>query len=130
MPVTDSAQAWLRLGATVLLSTIGGVGMWSVIVALPAVQSEFAIPRAEASLPFTLAMLGFAAGGVAMGRLLDRVGILGPVSVCAVALAIGYVAAAGAHSPATFALRSGSAVPPRLVRSWLTFRNGSCAGAA
>jgi MFS family permease len=104
MPVTDSAQAWLRLGATVLLSTIGGVGMWSVIVALPAVQSEFAIPRAEASLPFTLAMLGFAAGGVAMGRLLDRVGILGPVSVCAVALAIGYVAAAGAHSPATFAL--------------------------
>jgi MFS family permease len=104
MPVTDSAQAWLRLAATVLLSTIGGVGMWSVIVALPAVQAQFAIPRAEASLPFTLAMLGFAAGGVAMGRLLDRVGILGPVSVCAVALAIGYVAAAGARSPATFAL--------------------------
>jgi hypothetical protein len=86
LPVTDSAQAWLRLAATVLLSTIGGVGMWSVVVALPAVQSEFAIPRAEATLPFTLAMLGFAAGGVAMGRLLDRVGILGPVSVGAVAL--------------------------------------------
>ena len=81
LPLTDSAQAWLRLTATVLLSTIGGVGMWSVVVALPAVQSEFGIPRAEASLPFTLAMLGFAAGGVAMGRLLDRVGIFGPVSV-------------------------------------------------
>ena len=63
LPLTDSAQAWLRLTATVLLSTIGGVGMWSVVVALPAVQSEFGIPRAEASLPFTLAMLGFAAGG-------------------------------------------------------------------
>src|SRR5215472_4643338 len=104
MPVIDSAQAWLRLAATVLLSTIGGVGTWSVVVALPAVQSEFAIPRGQASLPFTLAMLGFAAGGVAMGRLLDRVGILGPVSVGAVALAIGYVAAAGAHTPLIFAL--------------------------
>ena len=103
-PATDSAQAWLRLAATVLLSTIGGVGMWSVVVALPAVQSEFAIARAEATLPFTLAMLGFAAGGVAMGRLLDRVGILGPVSVGAVALGIGYVIAAGARSPAIFAL--------------------------
>jgi MFS family permease len=104
LPATDSTQAWLRLAATVLLSTIGGVGMWSVVVALPAVQSEFAIPRAEATLPFTLAMLGFAAGGVAMGRLLDRVGILGPVSVGAVALSIGYVIAGGARSPAVFAL--------------------------
>ena len=49
MPVTDSAQAWLRLVATVLLSTIGGVGMWSVVVALPAVQSDFGIPRGEAA---------------------------------------------------------------------------------
>ena len=104
LPQTDSAQAWLRLTANVLLSTIGGVGMWSVVVALPAVQSEFGIPRAEASLPFTLAMLGFAAGGVAMGRLLDRVGIFGPVSVGAAMLGIGYVIAAGARSPVIFAL--------------------------
>jgi MFS family permease len=104
IPVADSAQAWLRLAATVLLSTIGGVGMWSVVVALPAVQSEFGIPRAAAALPFTLAMLGFAAGGVAMGRLLDRVGILGPVSLGAVTLGAGYVAAASAHGPVMFAL--------------------------
>lgn len=103
-PATDSARAWLRLGATMLVSTIGGVGMWSVVVALPAVQSEFGIPRAEASLPFTLAMLGFAIGGVAMGRLLDRVGILGPVSLGAVALGVGYLGAASATTPAIFAL--------------------------
>ena len=71
-PVADLRQAWLRLAATMLVSTIGGVGMWSVVVALPAVQAEFGVPRAEASLPFTLAMLGFALGGVVMGRLLDR----------------------------------------------------------
>jgi hypothetical protein len=27
-PAPDSAQAWLRLGATMLVSTVGGVGMW------------------------------------------------------------------------------------------------------
>jgi MFS family permease len=87
-----------------LVSTIGGVGMWSVVVALPVVQSEFGVPRAEASLPFTLAMLGFAIGGVTMGRLLDRIGILGPIGVGAVALAIGYIGAASAGSLITFAL--------------------------
>lgn len=103
-PVPDSGQAWLRLGASILVSTIGGVGMWSVVVALPAVQSEFGIPRAEASLPFTLAMLGFAVGGVTMGRLLDVAGILGPVSLGAVVLGVGYFGAASASSPVVFAL--------------------------
>ena len=87
-----------------LVSTIGGVGMWSVVVALPAVQSEFGIPRAEASLPFTLAMLGFAVGGVTMGRLLDAVGILGPVTLGAVMLGVGYFGAANANSLVMFAL--------------------------
>jgi MFS family permease len=87
-----------------LISTLGGVGMWSVVVVLPTVQSEFAIPRAQASLPFTLAMFGFATGGVVMGRLLDRIGILGPVSLGAVMLAAGYVGAASASNLIMFAL--------------------------
>jgi MFS family permease len=103
-PVPDSGQAWLRLAATVLVSTIGGVGMWSVVVALPAVQAEFAVPRAEASLPFTFAMVGFAIGGVIMGRLLDVAGILGPLAVGAVALSLGYLGAASAGSIVAFAL--------------------------
>jgi MFS family permease len=102
--VIDSPRAWLRLSATMLLSTVGGVGMWSVVVALPAVQSEFGVPRAQASLPFIFAMLGFATGGVAMGRLLDRIGILGPISVGAVAIALGYLGAADASSLVMFAL--------------------------
>ncbi len=102
--VPDSGQAWLRLAASVLVSTIGGVGMWSVVVALPAVQAEFGVPRAEASLPFTLAMLGFAFGGVIMGRLLDIAGILGPVILGAVMLGVGYVGAAHAGSLTVFAL--------------------------
>jgi MFS family permease len=103
-PLPDSAQSWLRLAATMLLSTVGGVGMWSVVVALPAVQAEFGVPRAEASLPFTLAMVGLAAGGVAMGRLLDRFGISGPITLGAAALCVGYLIAASANNLLVFAL--------------------------
>ena len=106
-PLPDSVQAWLRLAATMLVSTIGGVGMWSVVVALPSVQAEFGVPRAAASLPFTLTMLGFAFGGVAMGRLLDRAGVLAPLAVGALALGIGYLAAASAPSLVWFALAQG-----------------------
>jgi MFS family permease len=104
IPVPDSGQAWLRLIATMFVSTIGGVGMWSVVVALPAVQAEFAVPRAQASLPFTLAMVGLAVGGVVMGRLLDLVGVLGPLILGAVALGIGYVGAGSAGSLVAFAV--------------------------
>src|SRR5260221_1041149 len=64
----ESPFAWLRLVAAVVLSTIGSVGMWSVPVVLPAVQAEFAVARADASPPLTLALIGFACGGVATGR--------------------------------------------------------------
>jgi MFS family permease len=89
---TDSAKAWLRLGVAVLLSSIGGVGMWSVVVALPTIQADFGVARADASLPYTLAMLGFAGGGVVMGRLADRFGIAVPLALGTLALSLGYVA--------------------------------------
>ena len=53
--------AWYRLVVGLVLSTIGGVGMWSVVVALPAVQAEFGVARGDASLPYTLTMIGFGA---------------------------------------------------------------------
>src|SRR5438270_5154037 len=89
----ETPYAWLRLTVTLLLSTIGGVGMWSVVVALPAVQAEFGIARAEASLPYTLTMVGFGVASIAMGRLADRFGIMFPVVVGTLALALGYLAA-------------------------------------
>jgi MFS family permease len=103
----DSPYAWLRLGIAVLLSTIGGVGMWSVVVALPAVQAAFHLDRGAASLPYTLSMVGFAFGGVMMGWLADRVGIILPVAGGAVALGLGYTAAGLAPDPITFALAYG-----------------------
>jgi MFS family permease len=100
----ESPFAWLRLIAVVVLGTIGSVGMWSVVVALPAVQAEFGVARADATLPYTLAMIGFAFGGVAMGRLSDRLGIVAPVVCGAIALSVGYVAAGFAPNLTLFAL--------------------------
>jgi MFS family permease len=75
------------------LGTLGGVGLWSVVVVLPAVQADFGADRADVSLSYTFTMLGFAAGGVLMGRLSDRFGILRPVAVGTVLLAAGYALA-------------------------------------
>src|SRR5437870_1203581 len=75
----ESAYAWLRLVMALTLGTIGSIGMWSFVVALPTVQADFGVARGEASLPFTLTMIGFGLGGVVMGRLADRRGIVWPV---------------------------------------------------
>jgi MFS family permease len=94
--LTDSGYAWWRLAASMALGTIGGVGMWSSVVALPVIQTEFGIDRGDASLPYTATMLGFAVGGVLMGRLSDRFGIMLPALVGALMQCAGYVLAAQA----------------------------------
>ena len=81
--------------------------MWSVVVALPAVQAEFGVARGGASLPFTLTTIGFGVGGVLMGRVSDRFGIVVPVLFGAIALGAGYALAAMASSLGQFALAYG-----------------------
>jgi len=103
----ESPYAWARLFAALLLSAIGGVGMWSVIVVLPAVQAEFGVARSAASLPYTATMICFGLGGIVMGRLSDRFGIFVPVAGGAVTLALGYVAASHATSLWQFVLAQG-----------------------
>ena len=103
----DSRTAWLRLAAALALSTLGGVGMWSVVVALPAIQAEFGVTRAAASFPYTLTMLGFGVGGIMMGRLSDRYGVRLPMVGATCALAIGYVAASLSSSVLMYAIVQG-----------------------
>jgi MFS family permease len=95
-PLPDSRYSWFRLAVSLALATIGGVGLWAPVVALPIVQQEFAVDRAGASLPYTLTMIGFGVGGVLMGRLADRFGILLPMVVGTVLLCTGFLAAAAA----------------------------------
>jgi MFS family permease len=103
----ESRYAWLRLAAAVALSAIGGVGMWSVVVALPAIQADFGIDRADAALPYTCAMLGFGVGGIVMGRLADRFGIAVPALVGTCALTLGYVCVGASSSLWQVALAHG-----------------------
>ena len=100
----DTPAAWRRLGFAVAVSTIGSVGMWSMPVALPFVQADFGISRADVTLPYTLAMTGFALGGVAMGRLCDRFGVVVAIMLGNLALGISYVGTSLAPTPLTFAL--------------------------
>ena len=104
MTLVDSPAAWKRLAIAMLIGTIGSVGMWSFVVALPAVQADFAVARGEASLPYTLTMIGFAFGGVFMGRLSDRYGVLPPLLLGGTALGLGYIAASFAPSLLLYAV--------------------------
>ena len=103
-PPLDGRYAWWRLAVSLAVATIGGVGLWSAVVALPVIQAEFGVDRGGASLPYTATLVGFAVGGVAMGRLADRYGIRVPLTVGAVMLAVGYYAAAHATSYWQFVL--------------------------
>ena len=89
----ESPYAWFRLAVSLVLMTIGGSGMYSMTVVLPRIQQDFGIDRAAASLPYTLTMVGFGLGGVMMGRLADRFGVVIPLSLGALGLGAGFIAA-------------------------------------
>jgi len=129
----ESPFAWLRLVVAMVLGTIGSVGMWSVPVVLPVVQADFGVARADASLPFTLGMVGFALGGVVMGRLSDRFGIVAPIVCGTFALGVGYVAASFAPNIVVFAVvhaligfGSSASFGPLIADTsqWFTLRRG------
>jgi MFS family permease len=103
----DSRYAWARLAVTLALMTIGSGAMYVVAVVLPAVQAEFGVARADASLPYTLMMVGFGLGGIAMGKLADRFGVMWVVLIGALGLGTGFVAAGMAGSLTGFALAHG-----------------------
>ncbi len=103
----DSGYAWTRLYLSLALGTVGGVGMWSFVVALPVVQTDFGVARGEASLAFTLTMAGFGLGGILMGRLADRFGVVVPIAAGALLLGVGYLLSSAATSLWQFALAQG-----------------------
>jgi MFS family permease len=103
----DSPYAWTRLWVALALTTIGGSGMYSMAVVLPPLQAEFGIARADASLPYTLTMIGFGFGGILMGKIADRFGVMVPVLVGSACLALGFIAAGFAQNLFQFAAAQG-----------------------
>ena len=104
---TDSRYAWMRLVCTLALMTIGSSAMYVVAVVLPAVQAEFGTSRSDASLPYTLMMVGFGLGGIWMGKLADKRGVVWPLMIGAAGLGLGFAAAAASTSIVWFALAHG-----------------------
>ena len=104
MHSVDSRYAWWRLAASVALSAFGAVGMWGVVVIFPNLQAEFATTRAEVSFSYTTTMLGFGAGSILLGRLIDTKGAFVTMLLSTVLIAGGYAGASLAPSLTVFAL--------------------------
>jgi MFS family permease len=101
MSVLDTRISWTRLALSLALSLVGNAGMWAIIVILPAVQAEFGVDRATASLPYTLTMVGFALGNWVIGRWVDRYGVGRVLAVAALVMAASFAGAAAAPNIAT-----------------------------
>jgi MFS family permease len=86
----DSSYAAFRLGVAVLVMTLGASVMYVVPVVLPSVQSEFGVSRADASLAYSLLMIGFGIGGLFMGQLSDRFGVTVPLVIGACGIGAGF----------------------------------------
>lgn len=91
--IHDSSYSWTRLIITLIIATVANVGMWAVIIVMPAVEVEFSAGRAEASMPYTLTMIGFALGNLLIGRLVDRFGVTVALISAALVSALAYLCA-------------------------------------
>jgi MFS family permease len=83
----------VRLALALLIGSIGAVGMWSVVVVLPVVQTEFGATRGAVSLASTAMFMGFGSGAVVIGRITDRFGIVAAMALSIAFLGVGYVLA-------------------------------------
>jgi MFS family permease len=103
----DSSHATRRLLITLALMTLGNASMYVMAVVLPAVQAEFGVGRGNASFPYTLMMLGFGLGGMWMGKLADRRGVMTPLLIGAVGTGLGFTWAGMSGSLLSFSLAHG-----------------------
>ena len=103
----ESRYAWMRLMVSLMLVTIGNVGVYAASIVLPSIQADFGVSRAGASLPYAATMLGFGIGGIFMGRLADRFGVFVPAVLGSVGVSLGFMLASTAESIVTFNLAHG-----------------------
>jgi len=75
----DSRLAWIRLSLVFVICAIGFIGMWSVVMIMPAVEQEFNTNRSSSTIPYILTMLGFGIGNIIIGKYTDKFGITKPV---------------------------------------------------
>ncbi len=89
---------------------LGSFGMWGVVVVFPAVQADFAISRADVASSYTTTMIGFGAGTLLFGRMIDRRGAFQTMLLATLLLAGGCFLAARAPAFWMFALVQGALI--------------------
>ena len=87
----DSREAWFRLIIIFIMSVVGTAGMWSVVIIMPTIQSEFQLDRAASTYPYVTTMLGYGIGNVIIGRMLDKIGIKKPIIFALTLLILSYL---------------------------------------
>lgn len=105
--LVDSRTAAWRLLTALGLAMLGNSGMYVLAVALPEIERDFGVSRADASLPYTLTMIGFGLGGLLCGRWADRYGVARVLALGSFGVASGYVLASFASNIVFFALAHG-----------------------
>jgi MFS family permease len=101
-PIADSRYSWIRMVICLALASIGGIGIWAGIITLPVIQQEFGVDRSGGALPYTLTMIGFAFGGILMGRVADRFGVMLPMIISTLTLSAGFILSAMAPTYWTY----------------------------
>ena len=89
----DSLRSWLRLTLLFTIGVVGTVGMWSVVVVMPAIETEFNIDRGETSLLYATTMVGFGLGNFLIGKVIDRFGLKVPIVFAIIILVASYLVA-------------------------------------
>ena len=56
-----------------ILCALGFIGMWSVVMILPSIETEFQISRSSVTIPYVLTMFGFGVGNIIVGKLIAKV---------------------------------------------------------
>jgi Sugar phosphate permease len=135
--IFDSRYSWFRLFVTLAIAAVGNVGMWAIVTIMPGVEAEYGVTRADTSLPYTLAMVGYGVGTLLIGRAVDRFGVVLSLWVAAFSSLLGFGASVLSPNIMVFALwhlpigfGAGACFAPLMadISHWFAKRRGIAVG--
>jgi len=85
----ESRTSWVVASISLVLLAMSYGAPWITVVGLKSIAGEMDGARSVPALANTLAWLGTAAGGIAMGRIADRLGVRATVMFGSVMIAVG-----------------------------------------
>ena len=103
----ETPYGWTVVAASMALVAMAFGNNYLVVVALKPIAEEFGWPRSIPSLAYSLTLFGAGVGGIAMGWLVDRIGMFRPALLGAVMVALGALVAGQAQGVWTLLLAHG-----------------------